>query len=90
MKAVVEGLNCTLRGWYGYFKHAHATVMGSTDRWIRGRLRAILKRRNGQRGRAGGEDHHRWPNRYFTALGLFCLLDAKAAELASLRNGATH
>ena len=28
--------------------------------------------------------------RYFTELGLFCLLDARAAAIASLRKGANH
>ncbi|MEO0018619.1 MAG: hypothetical protein RLZZ522_1902, partial [Verrucomicrobiota bacterium] len=32
----------------------------------------------------------RWPNRYFKKLGLFCLLDARETEFASLRNGANH
>ena len=90
MEAVVEGLNRTLRGWYVYFKHAHVRVLEETDEWMRGRLRAILRYRLGLRGRGRGMDHRRWPNRYFTALGLFCLLDARAAETASLRNGATH
>jgi hypothetical protein len=31
-----------------------------------------------------------WPNRYFTGLGLFCLLDAKVSETTSLRQGANH
>jgi RNA-directed DNA polymerase len=87
MKAVVTSLNRTLRGWYEYFKHAHATEMESTDGWVRGRLRSILKNRSGRSGRAGGDDHHRWPNRYFAGLGLYCLLEARAKELASLRNG---
>jgi|GEM_PF-2179409 len=30
------------------------------------------------------------PNRYFTGLGLFCLLEAKDTEIASLRKGANH
>lgn len=90
MKAMVKDINRTLRGWYGYFKHAEAKVMGNTDGWVRGRLRSILRNRSGRRGRARGEDTHRWPNRYFTRLGLFSLLDARVLELASLRNGATH
>jgi hypothetical protein len=37
-----------------------------------------------------GVDHQRWPNRYFKKLGLFCLLDARETEIASLRNGVNH
>jgi len=90
MKAMVEDINRTLRGWYGYFKHAEAVVMETTDGWIRGRLRSILRSRSGRRGRGRGKDHHRWPNRYFAGLGLYCLLDARAMEIASLRTGANH
>jgi RNA-directed DNA polymerase len=90
MKAMVEDINRTLRGWYAYFKHAEAVVMETTDGWVRGRLRSILRSRSGRRGRGRGKDHHRWPNRYFARLGLYCLLDARATEIASLRNGANH
>ena len=72
----------------GYFKHIHPSGLGEIDPWLRMRLRSILRKRRGGRGR--GEDHHRWPNRYFTGLGLFCLLDAKVTEAASLRQGANH
>jgi RNA-directed DNA polymerase len=90
MQAVVEGLNRTLQGWYGYFKHARPTVMVEIDQWIRQRLRSILRYRSGREGPARGRDHYRWPNRYFAGLGLYCLLDARALELAGLRNGANH
>ena len=80
-------INPRLKGWYGYFKNARGTELQSIDQWVRMRLRSILRQRIGLRGRGRGNDHHRWPNRYFTAIGLFCLEDAKAAEIASLRNG---
>jgi RNA-directed DNA polymerase len=54
------------------------------------RLRSILRKRCGLKGRGRGRDHQRWPNRYFVGLGLFCLLDAKSSEMISLRNGANH
>ena len=90
METIVADLNRTLKGWYGYFKHVHTSELGEIDQWLRMRLRSILRKRRGGRGRGRGLDHHRWPNRYFTGLGLFCLLDAKAAESASLRLGANH
>ncbi len=31
----------------------------------------------GKRGRGRGDDHHRWPNRHFTELGLFSLVAAQ-------------
>jgi RNA-directed DNA polymerase len=88
MEAIVADLNRTLGGWFGYFKHVSASELGGIDGWIRMRLRSILRKRHGLEGRGRGQDHHRWPNRYFEKLGLFCLLDARETEHASLRNGA--
>lgn len=90
LEAIVADLNRTLKSWYGYFKHVHPSELGEIDQWLRMRLRSILRKRRGGRGRGRGQDHHRWPNRYFTGLRLFCLLDAKAAETTSLRQGANH
>lgn len=90
MEAMAAELSRRLKGWYGYFKYAHISEMSSVDGWIRMRLRSILRKRRGRKGRGHGRDHQRWPNSYFTGLGLFCLTDAKLLELASLRNGANH
>jgi hypothetical protein len=90
MEAIVADINRTLKGWYAYFKHVHPSELEQIDRWVRVRLRSILRKRRGGRGRGRGQDHHRWPNRYFTGLGLFCLLDAKVTEITSLRQGANH
>ena len=88
MEAIVADLNRTLPGWFGYFKHVQASQLGGIDGWIRMRLRTILRKRRGLEGRGRGKDHQRWSNRYFEKLGLFCLLDARDTEIASLRNGA--
>lgn len=90
MEAIAEDLNQTLKSWYGYFKHAKASELGGIDGWIRMRLRSILRKRQGLKGRGRGRDHQRWRNRYFANLGLFCLLDAQGMESASLRQGANH
>ena len=82
--------NRTQSSWFGYFKHAKANELSGIDGWIRMRLRSILRKRRGLEGRGRGKDHQRWPNRYFTKLGLFCLLDARESTYASLRNGANH
>jgi RNA-directed DNA polymerase len=88
MEAIVADINRTLTGWYAYFKHVHPSELDQIDRWMRVRLRSILRKRRGGEGRGRGKDHHRWPNRYFTGLGLFCLLDAKVTETISLQTGA--
>jgi len=90
MEAIVADINRTLKGWFEYFKHVHRSELEEIDQWTRMRLRSILRKRRGGRGRGRGRDHHRWPNRYFTGLGLFCLLDATDPETASLPIGANH
>lgn len=88
LKAIVQKVNPIARGWYGYFKHASKWSMISMDRWIRSRLRSILRKRKNGKGRGRGSDHQRWRNSYFTKLGLFCLEAAQEAEKLSLHKGA--
>lgn len=76
MDCVIVDLNRTLRGWFAYYKHAKWFVFERLDQWIRMRLRSILRRRDGRKGRARGADHQRWPNAYFANRGLFSLLGA--------------
>jgi RNA-directed DNA polymerase len=73
MSTIIGTLNPILRGWFAYFQHSHVWVFPKLDRWIRGRLRSILRKRRKGRGRGRGMDHHRWPNAYFTSLGLYNL-----------------
>ena len=80
LKTIIVDVNLTLRGWFEYFKHAWPTSFPKIDSWVRGRLRSILRKRAGRRGRAGGEDQHRYPNLLFERQGLFCLVTARAAE----------
>jgi len=69
--AILKSVNQVRRGWFDYFKHSHRTTFLPLDKWVRMRLRSILRRRQGKRGRGRGKDHHRWPNAYFAELGLF-------------------
>jgi RNA-directed DNA polymerase len=82
---IIERVNRTLRGWYEYFKHSNRWTFKPLDKWIRMRLRSILRRRLGKRGRGRGSDHQRWPNAYFDALGLFNLEAAHARDCQSLQ-----
>lgn len=88
MEAIVRLLRPRLQGFYNYFKHARASALAEMDRWIRVRMRSILRKRAGRRGKGRGLDHHRWPNSYFTKLGLFNLEEAQKLELMSLRAAA--
>jgi RNA-directed DNA polymerase len=69
----VGTLNATLQGWFGFFRHCHWNVFSGLDGWVRGRLRSILRKRAGRRGRGRGTDNQRWPNVYFADLGLYSL-----------------
>lgn len=73
---IIQSVNSVLRGWFGYFKHSHWTTFPVLDQWIRMRLRSILRRREGRKGRGRGADHHRWPNRFFADMGLYDLTTA--------------
>ena len=76
MEQIIYRINLTLRGWFEYFKHSHKTTWGRIDSWIRMRLRSILRKRAGRKGRGRGRDHNKWPNAYFAKLGLFSLQKA--------------
>jgi RNA-directed DNA polymerase len=81
---IAETLNSTLHGWFGYFRHCHWNVYSTLDSWIRGRLRSILRKRAGRRGRGRGTDHQRWLNDYFADLGLYSLKTAHGRLSQSL------
>jgi RNA-directed DNA polymerase len=74
LKVVVEDLNRTLRGWFGYFKHAHQDTFLPLDQLIRRRLRAMLRKQAHRPGIGKAfSDHVRWPNAFFAKVGLFAL-----------------
>lgn len=71
---IVADLNPKLRGWFGYFKHAHPWVFGTLDGFIRRRLRAILRVHAKRPGFGrNSRDHTDWPNAFFADAGLFAL-----------------
>lgn len=85
LPCIVADLNKTLRGWFEYFKHSHKPTFEPLDGWVRMRLRSILRRRRGGRGRGRGADHQRWTNAYFAKLGLFSMRAAHALAIQSAR-----
>jgi RNA-directed DNA polymerase len=80
---IVTDVNQTLRGWFVYFQHSYRTTFPSLDKWLRGRLRSILRKRAGLRGRGRGADHQRWPNAFFAEQGLFSLVSAHVLAVQS-------
>ena len=85
LAANIGALNRTLRGWFGYFQHSYYTTFEVLDKWIRMRLRTVLRHHQGGTGRARGTDHQRWPNAFFAEHGLFSLVAAHAAARQSSR-----
>ncbi len=84
LRQIIDDVNPTLRGWYAFFKHSHKTTFRPLDQWIRMRLRSILRRHQHRKGRGRGSDHQRWPNAFFTELGLFSLVQAHTSACQSL------
>ncbi len=82
---IIADVNRTTRGWFQYFKHWRPTPLFELDAWTRMRLRSILRKRHGGRGRGRGSDHHRWPNAFFAAHGLFSMRTAYATACQSAR-----
>jgi RNA-directed DNA polymerase len=72
---VIDDLNPTLRGWFGYFQHSRERTFGTLDGWVRRRLRSLLRKQQKLKGIADtrGADQTRWPNRFFADHGLFSL-----------------
>ncbi|MGO9120669.1 MAG: group II intron reverse transcriptase/maturase [Desulfomonilaceae bacterium] len=81
----ILNVNQTLRGWFGYFQHSPRSTFERLDGWIRMRMRSILRKRRGGRGRGRGADHQRWPNAYFAEQGLYFLTTAHALACQSAR-----
>jgi RNA-directed DNA polymerase len=83
LKVIISRLTPTLRGWFEYFKHSDRTTFPRLDGWIRMRLRSILRKRRGLKGRGRGRDHSRWPNAFFAEHGLYSLKTAHALACQS-------
>ena len=80
---IIADLNPALRGWFGYFKHATPTLLRNLDRFVRRRLRAVLRKQDKRPGFGRCKaDHRRWPNAFFETQGLFTFYTA----LAQLRH----
>jgi RNA-directed DNA polymerase len=75
---IIKAVNAVLRGWMNYFQFCskNSWCWAAIDGYVRFRLRALLdkRRKAGRKAKRGrGYAHRRWPNRYFSELGLFSL-----------------
>jgi RNA-directed DNA polymerase len=83
LTVVIAQWNSMLRGWFTYFRHCFWNVFGDYDGLIRRRLRRILLKRH----RTNPERlprTNRWPNHYFSELGLFSLREAHTRFVQSI------
>ena len=58
---IIGGLNRRLRGWGRYFAGGNGSLYTELDKWLRMRLRSILRKRERRKGRGRGLDHQRYP-----------------------------
>jgi RNA-directed DNA polymerase len=73
LQRIITRLNRVIRGWGNYFRGGARTVPPRLDRWVRKRLRSVLRHRAGRKGAGHGLDHNRYPNCWFAARGLISL-----------------
>lgn len=87
LKEIIDELNRTLQGWYGYFQHSRRTTFEMADGFVRRRLRSLLETRRGRTRHGRGLAHRRWPNAWFARQGLLSLVEAHVmtVTIVSLR-----
>jgi RNA-directed DNA polymerase len=84
LACIIADLNPLLRGWFGYFKHAHPWTFRTIDGFVRRRLRAILRKQEKRPGRGRCfDDQARWTTAFFATEGLFALHPAWQTARAS-------
>lgn len=81
---IIQDLNRISRGWFEYFKHAHVWTFERLDKFIRRRLRSILRKREKRPGMGKTKaDHAKWTNKFFAKLGFFSMKDAWILAVAN-------
>jgi RNA-directed DNA polymerase len=78
LQRLISELMPIQRGWFAYFKYSQGAIFQELDKWLRMRLRSILRHRQKRKGRSRGLDHNRWPNAFFAEQGLFSFAAAHA------------
>jgi RNA-directed DNA polymerase len=84
LRCIIADLNPLLKGWFGYFKHAHPMTFSGMDGFVRRRLRAILRKQEKRPGLGRClADHLRWTKAFFADTGLFTMTEAHAVASRS-------
>lgn len=84
MQEIAAELNPVLRGWFTYFRHCRWTIYADLDSHLRARLRRLLLKRH-RNNPERTTRNQRWPNDYFTEMGLYSLRAAHFRFDKSLR-----
>jgi RNA-directed DNA polymerase len=80
---IIIEINPILKGWFGYFKFSVPNAMRDTDKWVRERIRQIVRRRHKRRGIVKGRERIEYPNRWFETQGFYSLEKAQAKWIQS-------
>ncbi len=84
VEQIIGELNSSLKGWFGYFKHARSTTFRGVDGFVRRRLRAVLRKQMKRPGQGTAwSDKLRWSNAFFAERGLFTMHEAWIAASRS-------
>jgi RNA-directed DNA polymerase len=75
IESIVKELNRVTVGWFHYFRHCRWTIYNDLDAKIRSRLRRLLLKRH-RKNPERLSRNQRWPNVYFTKVGLWSLREA--------------
>ena len=75
LESIAKELNRVLIGWFQYFRHCRWTIFKDLDAKIRSRLRRLLLKRHRKNPKRLPRQQ-RWPNDYFTKVGLYSLREA--------------
>ncbi len=84
VEQIIGELNPSLKGWFGYFKHARLSTFRGVDGFVRRRLRAVLRKQRKRPGQGTAwSDKLRWSNAFFAKRGLFTMHEAWIAASQS-------
>ena len=85
LPAIVTNLDCTLTGWFEYFKPSRKSTFAGLDYRVRRRVPSIVCHRRGGHGCGRGWDRVQWSPAFFAAHGLFSLVTVHAEACQSSR-----
>lgn len=86
LQTILARIRPIQRGWFEYFKHAHRNSFPEQDKWIRRRLRSILRKHEKRGGIATcHRDNVRYPNTIFDSCGFFSMVRAHRELCQSLK-----